>query len=240
VRELVGAAMPLAGVGCAVATSLLERIAAARGGTPFDADSLVEDYELGLRAGAGTLARVREAPGRTVVAVREYFPATLAAAVRQKARWMHGIAFAGWDRTGWGRPLALGDHWMRLRDRRGPLSVLVVAAAYLALVLWGASAAAHAWRGDLPPVHPWLAAILRINGFLLCWRALVRSLFTARCYGWREAAWTLPRMVTGNVIAMLAARRALWGYLCSFRGHAPRWDKTRHAFPAELGGAGPA
>lgn len=68
-----------------------------------------------------------------MVAVRAFFPADLVAAVRQKARWMTGIALIGWDRTGWARPMALGDHWWRLRDRRGPLAMLVLAAAYLGL-----------------------------------------------------------------------------------------------------------
>jgi adsorption protein B len=54
-----------------------------------------------------------------VVASRGHFPATLGAAVRQKARWLGGIAFAGWDRLGWRG--GLGERWFRLRDRRGPL-----------------------------------------------------------------------------------------------------------------------
>ena len=242
VRELVGAAMPLAGVGCAIALPVLEAIAHARGGAPFDPDSLTEDYELGLHpaAGRGTLARVREAPGGEMVAVREYFPATLDAAVRQKARWMHGIAFAGWDRTGWGRWWALGDHWMRMRDRRGPLAVVVLVSAYVSLVLWALSAGAHRWLGGTAADDGWLALGLRINAVLLCWRVLVRSAFTAGCYGWHEAAWTLPRMVTGNMVAMLAARRALWRYIGTLGGAAPAWEKTSHAFPAELGGTGPA
>lgn len=38
--------MPLAGTGCAIAPAMLAAIAAARGGDPFDATSLTEDYEL--------------------------------------------------------------------------------------------------------------------------------------------------------------------------------------------------
>ena len=42
--------------------------------------------------------RIPAEPGeRGVVASRGYFPATLGAAVRQKARWLGGIAFSGWD-----------------------------------------------------------------------------------------------------------------------------------------------
>ncbi|MCE3519576.1 hypothetical protein LXJ58_33020, partial [Escherichia coli] len=60
---------------------------------------------------------------------------------------MTGIALAGWDRTGWARPHALGDHWMRMRDRRALLSVLVLAVAYAAIVLWGVSVALHEVSG---------------------------------------------------------------------------------------------
>ena len=42
---------------------------------------------------------------------------------------------------------------------------------------------------------------------------------------------SVPRMVVGNVIAMLAAARAVSLHL---GGGAKRWDKTRHIFPAEL------
>ena len=48
-----------------------------------------------------------------------------------------GIALAGWDRTGWSRPWHLLDHWMRLRDRRALLAVVVLSAAYLAALLYG-------------------------------------------------------------------------------------------------------
>ena len=40
---------------------------------------------------------------------------------------MTGIALAGWDRIGWGGRQRFGDHWMRMRDRRAPLAVLVLA-----------------------------------------------------------------------------------------------------------------
>src|SRR5690606_21983622 len=52
VRQALGAGMPLAGVGCAVRRDMLGRIAEMRGGTPFDATSLTEDYELGLTVAA--------------------------------------------------------------------------------------------------------------------------------------------------------------------------------------------
>lgn len=135
VREAVGAAVPLAGVGCAIAREPLARLAAAYDGKPFAGTSMTEDYEVGLRLGALGLktmfVRIPGRPGqRDMVATRGHFPATLAAAVRQKARWLGGIALAGWDRLGWSG--GLGERWMRMRDRRGPLAALLLIAAYSA------------------------------------------------------------------------------------------------------------
>jgi bacteriophage N4 adsorption protein B len=235
-RRAVGAALPLAGTGCALARAAIDAVAAARGGAPFDPDSLTEDYELGLHVaslgGRGILARVREHRGGPLVAVRAYFPATLEAAVRQKARWMVGIALAGWDRVGWGRPLALAEHWMRMRDRRAPLATLVLLAAYATLLAWALVDAAHwFWRVPIPPLAPGTTLLLTLNAALLGWRLAMRMLFVGRAYGLVEALWSVPRMLVGNLIALLAARRALVRYVEMLRGAAPAWDKTRHVFP---------
>lgn len=171
VRTWIGAGMPLAGTGCAISPAILSRIAASRGGDPFDATSLTEDYELGLRiaelGGQGLFARVADGTRGGVVAVRAYFPATLLAAVRQKARWMTGIALIGWDRTGWGRALAMGDHWWRLRDRRGPIAMLVLAAAYLGLFA-DALAIARCTGSPTPPCRPSIPVCVSCSGSTPC------------------------------------------------------------------------
>jgi adsorption protein B len=236
VRTWIGAGLPLAGTGCAISPDILKRIAALRSGDPFDATSLTEDYELGLRiaelGGQGLFARVADGRRAGVVAVRAYFPATLLAAVRQKARWMTGIALIGWDRTGWGRALAMGDHWWRLRDRRGPVAMLVLAAAYLGMTADAVAVLIH-WVADspLPPVHPGLRMLFGINAMLLTWRLAVRMTFTGRAYGWREAFWSLPRFIIGNFVALAAIPRALIRYIHVLRGGAAKWDKTSHHFP---------
>ncbi len=213
VRDAVGAGLPLAGVGCAVARAMLERIAAARGGAPFDATSLTEDYELGLTVaamgGRTAFALVRAAHRGPPVGVRAYFPHTLDAAVRQKSRWLLGFALAGWDRTGWGRRARVGEWWMRMRDRRGPLAMLVLAAAYLALVLWLVHFAATWGQPGDPVIAGPLAALMAANGLLLLWRMAMRAAFVGRLYGTTEALMSLPRMMVGNIVAMIAARRAL-------------------------------
>lgn len=236
-RAALGAGLPLSGVGCAIATELLAALEGAYG-TPFDETSLTEDYELGLRAGAlgyrACFARIEDAAGR-LVAVRAYFPATLTAAVRQKGRWMTGIALAGWDRIGWARAPQLADHWMRMRDRRGPLAVIALAAAYLSILGWGLAAVAHFVSGTAPAaIGPGLQVVLAVNAGLLTWRLGWRFESTRRTYGWGEGLWSVPRAIVANIIAMLAAIRAVGQYIRILSGAPPRWDKTAHVFPNEL------
>lgn len=234
VRAALGAGLPLAGVGCAVTTAALERLAG-RDGDPFEPQCLTEDYEQGLRLAAigcrARFMRVRAADG-ALIATRAYFPETFRAAVTQKARWLVGIALSGWDRIGWARPLAWSEHWMRMRDRRGPLAVLIVAAGYLALLAWGAAWLAHAVSGVPAPLRSeatrWLLAI---DGALLVWRMAARAFHTGRTYGFAEGVRSLPRVFVANFIALLAVRRAIVRYLAVLGGEAQRWDKTEHVFP---------
>jgi adsorption protein B len=235
VRAALGAAIPFAGVGCAIRRAMLGRIADSRGGQPFDAASLTEDYELGLTVatlgGRTRFVRTRDAAG-ALIAVQAFFPASLPAAVRQKARWLTGIALAGWDRVGWQRGGSMGEHWMRMRDRRATLAIPVLAIAYLALVAWGASLVGH-WLVGTPvptPARP-MSWLLAINAALLGWRVAMRIAFTGASHGPVQAALAIPRVLVANVIALLAARRALAIYWPMLRGGPPRWDKTAHHFP---------
>jgi len=233
VREALGAALPSAGVGCAIARPALAALAEARQGRPFDAASLTEDYEMGLRigelGGRGVIVRMRDAQGG-LVATREHFPDTIAGAVQQKARWTVGIALAGWDRLGWGSNWV--EAWMRLRDRRAPIAAIILVAAYAGLVL-----TALLWAMQLigvyqpPPLPPFLAGLLGLNGLMLLWRLAVRALFVHKAYGLAEAIRCVPRVVVANVIAVMAARRAMMLYLRHWRGEALPWDKTSHRFP---------
>ena len=235
VREAVGAAIPLAGVGCAISREPLARLAAMADGRPFAGNSMTEDYEVGLRLGALGLktmfVRIPARPGEHgIVASRGHFPSTFGCAVRQKARWLGGIALAGWDRLGWSG--GLGERWMRLRDRRGPLAALLLVAAYGAALLWSQIWLAEALGAPIRArLDPLLATLLTVNAWLLAWRILMRACFTAAAYGFGEGLRSIPRLVIGNVIAMLAAARAIALHV---GGGAKRWDKTRHIFPAEI------
>ena len=239
VRDALAAGLPAAGVGCAFARDMLDRIAWAYGtpGAPFSQECLTEDYELGLRikalGGRSRFLRVRGSD-RRLVATRACFPDRLDAAVRQKTRWIHGIAFQAWDRLGWSAHPA--ELWMRMRDRRGPLNALVLTAAYLLLAITAVLAAGDALGYGRPWVGgPLVDFLLAANMVSFIWRATLRFAFTAREYGLREAGWAVLRIPLTNIIAIVAGRRALFAYLRTFGGHAPQWDKTdHHAHPAAL------
>ena len=235
VREAIGASIPLAGVGCAIARKPLCALAARQDGRPFVENSITEDYELGLRLGELGLktmfVRIPARAGeRAVVASRGHFPSSFGAAVRQKARWLGGISLNGWDRLGWSG--GIGERWMRMRDRRGPLAALVLAAGYLAALIWAQLWVAEALGAPFEArMSSLLVTLLIVNGWLLAWRILMRATFTASAYGVAEGLRSIPRIVIGNVIAILATARAFSLYL---NGGPPRWDKTQHIFPSEL------
>jgi len=241
VRGALGAALPAAGVGCGFARPMLGKIASQLDHAgPFSVESLTEDYELGLRikaaGGRSRFLRVRGEDGQ-LIATRACFPARTDYAVRQKARWVHGIALQGWDRLGWsGGP---GEWWMRLRDRRGPLTALVLFCGYVMLglgaVLWlaGAIGVTRPWQTD-----PLLLVLLAVNFVSFVWRAAMRFAFTAREYGWREGMRAVARIPVANTIAIMAGRRALFAYARTLRGTAAQWDKTHHhAHPAAMADA---
>jgi bacteriophage N4 adsorption protein B len=178
----------------------------------------------------------------SLIATRAYFPARLDEAVRQKARWVHGIALQGWDRLGWdsgsgaqasgaqgGLARALAERWMRLRDRRGPMAALVLACGYGfflltgLLMVMGQFGLARPWMGD-----PLLTALVIFNLMAFVWRAVWRAGFTVREYGWWQGFLAVLRIPVANVIAIMAGRRAIVAYLRTLAGDLPRWEKTRH------------
>jgi bacteriophage N4 adsorption protein B len=231
VRQALGASVPSAGTGCALSRRALDTIAGQKGGLPFDDSSLTEDYELGLRfwqeGFSSRFVRAVDQLTETEIVVRSCFPATVKTAVRQKTRWIIGIALAGWDRSGWrGR---VSEHWMRWRDRRVILAAALIFAGYSGMVLWLSS-----WALGRAISMTWtVTTLFGVNFMMLLWRLLFRAYFTTLQYGWGEGACSVPRLFVGNVIAVMAASRALVGYIqFLFTGHVV-WDKTSHIFAFE-------
>lgn len=248
-RSRLGVAMPSAGVGCALTRNALALLAIERGGDPFRADSLTEDYEVGMLIGAyGLQSRfvdTRTVEGERIVS-RGAFPGAFEAAIRQKSRWIAGIALAGWDHLGWpgGGPGAPPEaragerwiaRWMLWRDRRAPLAALVLLAAYAALVFLLLGWAGRVLLGwPVPAVGDTARLLLAVDVSLLVWRLGMRMHFTARWYGAGQALLALPRAFVANVIAILAAYRAVILYCRMLRSGEVVWEKTDHPDEAAL------
>jgi adsorption protein B len=230
VRETLGAPLPLAGVACAIERNLMGRLAHINGGSPFDTHSLTEDYELGIRIGTvggrTIMARIWDSQGK-LVGTRACFPDTLQTSVRQKTRWLTGIALAGWDRLGWEGNVA--QKWMLLQDRKSIFGAIVVMAGYICLLLTAILTAAQA-QGlyQQSALRAELIILLWLNSVFLLWRLGVRAGFVAALYGPTEALLSVPRSIVSNVIAIMAMRRACANYLRHCLGAPLTWDKTAH------------
>jgi adsorption protein B len=233
-RQILGSYLPGNGVGTGFVRAALERVAAELGGRIGDPDSLTEDYDIGYRlhrSGARQLFLPLRWDARGPVATREYFPRRLGEAIRQRSRWVAGIALQGWQRHGWRAPLR--DVYWLWRDRKGLVGNLLAPLAnstlLYAAVRW--SATGGAWRPEaLAPA--WLARLgalmLALSAAQIAWRAAA----SGRVYGWRMGATTPLRIVWGNLLNGLATLAALRQFAAAAaRGRAIDWSKTDHAYP---------
>ncbi len=257
VREYIGGAVPSAGVGTAFSHTALNRLAARQNNQVFTIGSLTEDYDLGVRLyemGARQIF-VRNSPvsvegGQTrksqstfrlrqnYVGVREYFPDTFKAAVRQKGRWVAGIALQGWAKIGWhGSP---GQIYMLIRDRKSLITNFINLLANIlfgCLFLYMLQPLLFPDAYHFPPIVPteglfWW--IININFFFFFWRMGMRCCFVYGVYGPVQAALSIPRLFWANVINFFATIRAVRLFAASIRTGKPiAWDKTDHLFPSE-------
>jgi adsorption protein B len=180
----------------------------------------------------------REVTVREHIATREYFPARFRPAVRQKARWILGIALQGWARLGW-----VGGGWTRymlFRDRKALVTNVANVAGYVVVLavtsLWLFQYLfPDAYRyPPLVEIGSWLWYAILANTFFLVVRLFQRALCVGRIYGTSQALLSMPRQVWGNVINFAAVCRAFWLFSRSLvTGQRIAWDKTAHEFPSE-------
>lgn len=259
VRSVLTGMVPSAGVGTAISREAMDALCAARGGEPFNTDSLTEDYDIAHRlAAVGFRSRfvkytipvevertnwltgtVQKKIRRELVDTREYFPNERRASVRQKARWMLGISFLGWRQIGWEGNWI--NRWFLWRDRKAPITAPTAIVGYFLIVQWlilfAISWAAYG-APPLPPLDmPWLWTLISINMVLTLSRLAHRALFVGRLYGLKHV-WRSPlRVLVSNYVTFLAFLRAVRMYARHLATGRPiAWDKTTHAYPtaAEL------
>ena len=216
---------PSCGVGTGYRRKALAQLAEAEQNRLFEPDSLTEDYlnglrmhRLGLKQIYLPVAWINGQP----VATREYFPRRFKAAIRQRSRWVTGIALQTWQKIGWSSNWK-ENYWL-WRDRKGlignPLSLL--ANVMLVLGFFGHSSGLQGY-------------LLVITSFGLTFQLIRiwwRIYFTALVYGLPYALLVPIRVPWSNLINTLATLSALFLFArARLRNETLVWFKTEHAYP---------
>ena len=257
VRESIGGLVPSAGVGSGFARDAFEEIALAHTNQAFNVNSLTEDYEIGMKfrlAGKKSyfacraIQRLREKEVGIFrrrkkkvlvdefIATREYFPDSFRFAVRQRSRWVLGIALQGWDQIGWQGTLPV--LYCLYRDRKALItnfmSVFAYVVAIYAFVRLGLGQfTGRPWIFDnLFPPGSVLWWLVMANTLLLAWRAVMKFLSVDQIYGPWMALLSIPRFFVSNIINFFATGKAVRQFVHhKLTGEPLRWLKTDHAFP---------
>jgi bacteriophage N4 adsorption protein B len=260
IREVFGRGVPCAGVGCGFSRHALEMLAGDNDQhLVFKLNSLTEDYEMGMRLRAVGVDKTifvklpikRIALGKSLfsgkdrhveknelVSVRNVFPAEFNASVRQKSRWIAGIALQGWENLGW-----KGDFltkYVLFKDRKALLTSQVNMLGYVVILF---VIAYHAAILIFPDAYHYpllveegtlLWKIILVTTVFLILRLVVRMYCVFRFYDLKRALLSVPNFVWANIINFFATNRALhmfFHYLIT--GKWIKWDHTTHAPPKE-------
>ena len=223
-RQAMGAFIPSQGVGTGFRRDALDVLARSESNRIFEPVCLTEDYENGLRLRLKGAEQMFVPFQHEGMATREYFPRSLRNAIRQRTRWVTGIAFQTWDRYGWVGGM-VQKYWL-WRDRKGvlgnPISLLTNG-----LFLYGA---VRCLCGAAIPSVP----LLKVGALLGSYRILYRMVCVGRLFGLGFALTVPPRVVLANYINSVATFSAFRQFLSAkWRGLPLVWLKTHHAYPAQ-------
>jgi len=255
VREAMVGQVPSAGVGTCFSRKAITALLEQGDGLAFDTQSLTEDYDIGFRlkqlgmheifvrfpvAGDLQPANAEYRRGRSlreasVISVREYFPNTLRAAVRQKSRWITGIVFQGFRTLKWTKSGIL--NYFLWRDRKG---VITNFASFMATLMAIQIIGIWLYQRFVPDSYKflsvfegdwWFYALLIANLVLMFNRIIQRMIFVTSYYGIAQGLMAVPRLIWSNLVNFLANWRALVQALRASDIRRMAWVKTEHDFP---------
>jgi len=228
VRPLLGGFVPSSGVGTGYRRDALDKLARSASNKIFEPEALTEDYENGLRlfrlgCSQTFVPLVHPVGSKDFVATREFFPQTWTAAMRQRTRWVMGIALQTWERHGWkGKP---GEVYWLWRDRKGLLANPLSLLANLVFVY---GLATGIWQRASPLSAELCWATLAIQ----CVRIAVRMACVTRVYGFVFALGVPFRAVYANALNVAATFNAVARYAIARARKRPlKWLKTEHTYP---------
>jgi adsorption protein B len=260
VREALAGQVAGAGAGTCLSRRAVRVLLEEGEGTAFDVHSAAEDDGIAFRLKAHGLSQafVRMAAdsppesdalrllGRSrhqaaTVAVRQYFPATFSAAIGQKSRAIIGTVYQGFRAHG--RSGSAAMNYFLWRERKGVVThfagLLAVLLALQLVLIWaygwlvpGSDKFPAIFRGDA-----WFTALLLVNLALIVNRFAQRLIFVTAYYGIAQGLLSVPRLLWGGVINVMANWQALRQVLADGDARRVAWDKSGHEFalPAEPG-----
>ena len=253
VREKISRILPSAGTSTAFWLSSLRKLDEGNTGQIFNPKSLTEDYEVGIKFGKLGLRQImliqwvervvtkegkpKPRKVKELVATRAFFLTEFKKAMRQRARWVYGIAWQGLKNVGWDRHLKV--NYSLMRDRVSFFANFLYVFGYLLILYVLTVFVVHLFRPDfgIPPlVRPdeiwWKLALVVL--FFFFWRILMRFIFVNKIYGAGQALLTPIRIVVGNVLNFASSALAmLWLIRAVSTKKEQTWIKTEHEFPAE-------
>jgi adsorption protein B len=244
VRNHFNVAIPSAGVGTAITRKAMLSFRGSDRKALFSAESLTEDYELGLKAFQIGINQkfsccylISEEGKRNYIATREYFPKLFQRSVRQKARWGQGIVFQGWRHLGW-----FGSGLNRIflfRDRKAlfgncfGLCGFIFFIVGFGFLLFDRSHQTFTFASDLV-----FFPLIQINFLILINRILQRTKAVFRVYDLPLALTVVPRWPISVVVNGCAGFLALKNSVLSLATRRPPvWVKTEHELPEGFGRA---
>ncbi|HZW25082.1 MAG TPA: glycosyl transferase family protein [Gallionella sp.] len=256
VRESLTGLVPGSGVATCYSHRVIEELAKLNNNQPFNTDTLTEDYEMShrlkkigteqvfvmfpvlYRAKRKGLFSRREkmVEVKSLIATREYFPSEFRAAYRQRARWILGVSFQGWQQMGWQGGLI--SNYLYFRDRKGIFTSFAGLLAYFLAanfsVLWMLHSAGYEYVRfpEFTQPESWIYSVILVNFWLFMNRIAQRVYFVAKLNGIEQGLLAIPRMLVGNVINFFSVCRAWKVFLIHIvTGKRVTWDKTQHSYP---------
>ena len=235
-RQLSGSFVPSNGVGTGFAREILEELGEGRKGLVFDPASLTEDYEIGVhihQSGYRQCFAPLEVGAKGYRATREYFPRRVRSAIRQRTRWVTGIALQCWERSGW-RGSWKTRYWF-WRDRKGlianPVSLLTNVLFIAGLADLAQSVAEHRpWKFAV--ANPFVFKLCLLASFLQIFRMGLRMYCVGRIFGFVFSLGVPLRYWLGNFINCMASFGALSRFAAAKIRRRPLvWLKTEHSYP---------
>lgn len=242
-RDKLGSYVPSAGVGTAISRELVLKYFKENSGEVLFSDCVTEDYVLGsfakrygFKSTFACYTYKNSQDENEFIATREFFPKKFDRSVRQRSRWIVGIAFQSARYLKWQGSFI--DKLFFWRDRKSPYAYFVNLVGLLWAIPIGIDSVFFDENLTLTPL---LQALLYINLFFMINRLFQRAKAATRLYGLRFAVLSPLRLIVANIINTLASYKAYTQFKASEKtGEAVQWIKTDHELPVGFGELIPA